>query len=134
MVSKLKTAFADLLTELGYNFSDNAVYETELPWLKMRTNGHRRQNTFDCRYDIITLTVDVFSAYSGEKEILEIAENIGNHMDDMKNVMSEIMCVEQLSHHILDDNSKGPIKKHGVLSYRFILASANVEEEADENE
>ena len=129
MVSKLKTAFCGLLKELGYNFSDNASYETALPWLKMRTSGHRRQNTFDCRYDIITLTIDVFSAYTGEKEILEIAENIGNHMDDMKNILPGIMYVEQLSHHILDDNSKGPIKKHGVLNYRFMMVSPEVKEE-----
>lgn len=134
MVSRLKTAFANLLTELGYNFTDNAVNETELPWLKMRTNGHRRYDTLDCRQDVIILTIDVFSAYAGEKEILEIEEDIGNHLEDIKNILPEIMHIEQLSTHILDDKSKGPIKKHGVLSYRFTLTSTTIEEEADENE
>jgi len=28
----------------------------------------------------VVLSLDVFSIYNGEKEILEIAENIGNHL------------------------------------------------------
>ena len=83
MVSKMKKALCELLKSLGYNYTDNASYETELPWLKIRTNGHRRHNTFDCRYDVVNITIDIFSAYTGEKEILEIEENIGNHINEI---------------------------------------------------
>lgn len=129
MVSRIKTQLYNLITELGYNVADNRNNTTTPPWLLIRTNGHNRHDTADLRYDNITIVVDIFSAYSGEKEVLEMIENISNNIQRLKNDNNSIIHVEQQTCLVLDDNETGPIRKHGVVAYRFVCASYINEED-----
>ena len=134
MISKLKKQLIELIQSLGYNISDNGAYEESFPWLMLRTSGHNRQDSWDIRYDIISLTIDIFSSYTGEKEILDIIENISNNINTMRKENESIMAISQMSCRVVDDNSKGPVKKHGVITYRFLLSSLISEMEGEENE
>jgi hypothetical protein len=40
MLKKVKTAFYNLISGLGYNVDDNGAYEETFPWLMLRTGGH----------------------------------------------------------------------------------------------
>lgn len=131
MVSKIKSEFYNLILSLDYNATDNGVYEEKFPWLMLRTTGHDRTDILDIRYDNITYTLDIFSTYSGEKELLEIIENIGNHLIELRQNNSSIMYIQQKSCKILDDNKKGPVKKHAVIEYKFICATGLEEEDAN---
>lgn len=132
MVSRIKTQLYDLITELGYRVADNRNNQEPLPWLLIRTGGHNRTDSLGLRYDIITINVDIFSAYSGEKEILEIAENIANNLQKLKLQNDTIVYAEQKTCKVLDDNKTGPVRKHGVLSYRFLCTSGTAEKGAAE--
>ena len=97
-----------------------------------RLGGYSRMDAVNSRVDNITITIDIFSVYKGEKEILDIVENITNHIWDLKTDNPQIMYVAQRNLKILDDNKNGPIKKHGVVSYWFLLSSNTEEESADD--
>lgn len=131
LVSKIKEQLYNLLLSLNYNATDKGIYEEKFPWLMVRTNTYRRADSFDLRHDRIILTIDIFSKYSGEKEVLEIIENISNNIHTLKNENEAIMYIEQIGCVILDDNSTGPVRKHAVLSYEFTCVSG-LEEESDE--
>ena len=123
MVSKIKTQLYDLITGLGYYVADNRQdTKDQWPWLLIRLNGHNRKETASIRYDNITLTVDIFSKYSGEKEIVEMIENISNNIQQLRKNNDDIMYIEQTTSKIMDDNKSGPIRKHGITSYKFTCA------------
>ena len=128
MVQQLKTDLCSLVRRLGYNITDNGAYVEQFPWLMVRLGGHSRMDSMDARIDNITLVIDIFSKYKGEKEILDIAENITDHIWELRNDNPKIIYIYQYGLKILDDNSTGTVKKHGVLSYRILLSS-NLEEE-----
>lgn len=132
MVSKIKTQLYDLITGLGYKVADNRKYNENLPWVLIRTGGHNRTDTYDLRYDMITILVDIFSGYDGEKEILEIVENITDNIQSLREANSAIMYIEQKTCKILDDGKTGPVRKHGVISYSFLCASGREDREVVE--
>lgn len=132
MLEKIKTQFVQLIKSLGYNCTDNGTYKENFPWLMVRTGGYQSAVSLDIRYDVITLILDVFSQYNGEQEIIQISENIIDHLQDLRESCSEITAVGQNSMVILGDKATGPVRKHGVLTYRFILTSGLLEEEEDE--
>lgn len=134
MLSKLKSQFYDLIKHLGYNITDNGEYKQNFPWLMLRTNGGNRINNFDLRIENITLVLDIFSTYQGEKEILDIVENIGNHLNELKKNNLDIVYLEQKNIKIIDDKTTGPIKKHGVITYNFLLTSGLEDFEEDEED
>ena len=76
MLANLKSQFYSLIKGLGYNITDNAEYKEQFPWLMLRTNGYRTMNSFNVNISSAVLVLDIFSTYSGEKEIIEIVENI----------------------------------------------------------
>lgn len=134
MLEKLKTDFYNLLIQLGYNATDNGAYVENFPWLMIRTNGYELNQMRDAEKGTITLVLDIFSQYSGEKEIIEIIENIAEHLKDLYTINSTIIYAHQKSVKILDDNSKGPVRKHGVVSYVFTMARAEKQEVAEDGE
>lgn len=133
MLTKLKTQFYSLIKNLGYNITDNAEYKEQFPWLMLRTNGYQTMNSFNVNISSAVLVLDIFSTYSGEKEIIEIVENIGEHLKELQDNNSEIMFAYQKTMKILDDKSTGPVRKHGVVVYEFLLGYgvAPVEEVSD---
>lgn len=131
MVQKIKTDLCSLVRRLGYNITDNGAYVESYPWLMARLGGHSRMDAVNSRTDNITIVIDIFSKYKGEKEILDIIEDITNHLWEMKIDNPNLMYVAQKNLKILDDNKTGPVKKHGVVSYWFLLSSNTEEESAD---
>lgn len=134
MVQKIKTDLCSLVRELGYNITDNGAYVENFPWLMVRLTNHNRMETTDTRIDVIALTIDIFSKYKGEKEILDIVENITDHIQSLRKNDAKIMFISQQSLKILDDNKTGPVKKHGVLTYYFLLSSNLEEDTTDDTE
>lgn len=133
MLANLKSQFYSLIKGLGYNITDNAEYKEQFPWLMLRTNGYRTMNSFNVNISSAVLVLDIFSTYSGEKEIIEIVENIGEHLKELQDNNPDIMFAYQKSLKILDDKSTGPVRKHGVVVYEFLLGygMAPVEEVPD---
>lgn len=121
MLAKLKSQFYSLIKGLGYNITDNAEYKEQFPWLMLRTNGYRTMNSFNVNISSAVLVLDIFSTYSGEKEIIEIVENISEHLKELQDNNPDIMFAYQKSLKILDDKSTGPVRKHGVVVYEFLL-------------
>lgn len=121
MLAKLKTQFYSLIKGLGYNVTDNAEYRENFPWLMLRTNGYQSVNGFNLNVSSTTLVLDIFSTYPGEKEIIEIVENIGSHLAELKDSNPDILFYYQKTMKILDDKSTGPVCKHGVVVYEFLL-------------
>lgn len=128
MVNEIKQQLVALLKSLGYNVGDGGQYKEEFPWLIVRTSGHNRYDTYDMRIEAISLTIDIFSAYTGEKEILEIIENIGNNIQQIKINNPSIQHILQHQCRIIGDKATGPVRKHGVITYTFNLASGTKEE------
>ena len=121
MLANLKSQFYSLIKGLGYNITDNAEYKEQFPWLMLRTNGYRTMNSFNVNISSAVLVLDIFSTYSGEKEIIEIVENIGEHLKELQDNNPDIMFAYQKTLKILDDKSTGPVRKHGVVVYEFLL-------------
>lgn len=131
MVQKLKTDLCALVKSLGYNITDNGAYVEKFPWLMARLGAYQRIDMRDVRADAITIVIDIFSTYKGEKEILDIAEHITNHIWELRNDNPAIMFVAQKDLKIIDDNKTGPVKKHAILSYQFFLSTTLGEEDAN---
>lgn len=132
MLEKLKIDFYNLLLQLGYNVSDNGTYVEQFPWLMIRTNGYELNQTADTQKGVITLLLDVFSQYAGEKEIIDIVENIAEHLKDLYAINTNIIYCYQKSLKIIDDKNTGPVRKHGVVSYTFKVARTEMEVADDE--
>ena len=132
MVQQLKTDLCSLVRGLGYNITDNGAYVENFPWLMVRLGSHNKEIAATTRTDSITLIIDIFSKYKGEKEILDIVENITNHIWEMRTNNPKIIYITQRDLKILDDNATGPVKKHGVLYYTFLLSSTLGEEDNDD--
>ena len=131
MVQKLKTDLCALVKSLGYNITDNGAYVEKFPWLMARLGAYQRIDVRDTRADAITIVIDIFSTYKGEKEILDIAENITNHIWELRNDNPAIMFVAQKDLKIMDDKKTGPVKKHAILCYQFLLSTTLGEEDAN---
>ena len=132
MLTTVKTALYQLIKGLNYNISDNGAYRENFPWLMLRTSRQQVAQSFDVQYQVINLIIDIFSVYPGEKEIIDIAENITSNIQTLRLDLPEITYIEQSGLKILDDNTTGPVRKHGVLSYQFILTIGM--KEVEENE
>ena len=126
MVEKIKTKLCGLIKQLGYNITDNGAYVENFPWLMARLNGYNRIDTIDTRIEEIYITIDIFSKY-------KIVEDINNHLQEIRRDNAEIIYISQYDLKILDDNKTGPVKKHGVLTYQFILSSNLMEEDATDD-
>ena len=133
MILEIKRQFYELIKNLGYHIADNINDLNEFPRLILRTSSHKREETLDMSIENIILTLDIFSTYSGEKEILEIADNIAEHLKQMREENPQIIAIQQKTAQILDDNGTGPIRKHGSIRYSFLLTSSLGEEEEIEN-
>ena len=131
MTIDLKTKFYSLIKNLGYKITDNGDYVEDFPWLMLRLTNHQFSRSYDTLNHFVVFTLDIFSTYSGEKEILEIAENIANSLWDFQNENPEILYCHQKMFKILDDKSTGPVRKHGVVNYEFMLGNAVLDEEVN---
>lgn len=123
MLTKLKEEFYKLIKGLGYNVTDNGRYEEQFPWLMLKTSGMKSYVSHDVKFDNITFTLDVFSTYTGEKEIMDIGENILNNINSLRQEVPEITHIYLASCQILNDKKTGPVRQHGVFKFAFALTS-----------
>ena len=130
MLEEIKTQFVQFLVNLGYKVGDNGTYNEEFPWLMIRTGNYQASHSRDIKMSAITLVLDVFSTYNGEKEIIDISENIIKHLPELR-ANKKITMVAQSGMKIMGDKTTGPVRKHGILSYQFVLASGIQEENED---
>lgn len=131
MISKVKTELYNLIKELGYNITDNGDFHEDFPWLMLKTSGATAFQTIDTAYTTIVFSLDIFSTYSGEKEILAIIDNITSHLNDLLKIDKSITYIQQTSTKILGDKATGPVRKHGIVNYSVIVASPIGEEAPD---
>ena len=131
MISKVKTELYNLIKELGYNITDNGDFHEDFPWLMLKTSGATAFQTIDTAYTNIVFSLDIFSTYSGEKEILAIIDNITSHLNDLLKIDKSITYIQQTSTKILGDKATGPVRKHGIVNYSVIVASPIGEEALD---
>ena len=85
------------------------------------------------RVNAISLTLDIFSTYNGELEIIDIVEDITAHLNDLIKEMPELLYAYQKTFKILDDKSTGPVRKHGIVVYDFLLGQSEREVPDDTN-
>lgn len=131
MISKVKTELYNLIKELGYNITDNGDFHEDFPWLMLKTSGATAFQTIDTAYTTIVFSLDIFSTYSGEKEILAIIDNITSHLNDLLKIDKSIIYIQQTSTKILGDKATGPVRKHGIVNYSVIVASPIGEEDSN---
>jgi hypothetical protein len=136
MLEKLKTDFYSMITELGFNVSDNRNFETgNSPWLILRTNGYERIHSLGLRMSKIVLVLDIFSQYNGEREIIWAIDKIADKLEDFLAQHQEVLFCHQKTVKILDDKATGPVRKHGVAVYEFMVGiDVNTGEETEPNE
>lgn len=123
MLTAIKEQFYNLLKSLGYKVTDNGTYKEDFPWLMLTTGNYQSSVSLDIRYDVITLKLDIFSTYNGEKEIIQISENIVNHLQDLRKNNPDITAITQKKMTIIGDKETGPVRKHGILTYQFLVTS-----------
>lgn len=133
MLQTIKTQLLDLVQGLGYNITDNGTYKENFPWLMLRTNRFVSIDSNDVRYQLCSFIIDIFSTYNGEKEILDIVEDINNHLQELRNNNPYITQVSQTNLKIIGDKETGPVRKHGIASYQFILTFGLEEEDEETN-
>lgn len=133
MLKRIKERFYSLVKGLNYNITDNGTYSENFPWLMLRLGNATNLNTFDLRVNAISLTLDIFSTYNGELEIIDIVEDITAHLNDLIKEMPELLYAYQKTFKILDDKSTGPVRKHGVVVYDFLLGQSEREVQDDTN-
>lgn len=124
MVLELKRQFYELINSLGYHITDSGEYKELFPWLMLRTNGIQSQYSYDTLTETVGFTLDIFSTYPGEKEILEIVENINANLNEFIKNSPYIIYGSQKSANITDDKDTGPVRKHGIIKYNFLLTGA----------
>ena len=135
MLEKLKTDFYGMIAGLGFNVSDNRKFdEGNSPWLILRTNGYEKTHSFQLDVARIILVLDIFSKYNGEREIIQAIEKIADNLNDFLFQHPDILYCQQKNVKILDDKLTGPVRKHGVITYEFLLSENKTVEEDVENE
>lgn len=122
MLKDIKKQFYDFLTGLGYNATDNLTYKEQFPWLMVNVQNYQLVQSRDIDMEVITLKLDIFSVYNGEKEIIDIADNIAEHLKELR-ANPNITAITQHSMKIIGDKETGPVRKHGVIYYKFIVTN-----------
>lgn len=131
MLIDLKKKFYSLIRNLGYNITDNGAYVENFPWLMLRLTDSQMLQSVDTTINRVVFTLNIFSTYVGEQEILEIVENINNNLQSFQNENPEILFAYQKMFKILDDKETGPVKKHGIINYEFILGQGLIPQEEE---
>ena len=128
MLGLIKTKFCEFLRSLDYNVSDNGTHREEFPWLMLRVNDAKVLKTRDLDITDARLVIDIFSTYNGEKEILDIVDNINHHIKEFIGDFGFIQYAYMRSLRIIDDPETGPVRKHGIATFSFMLTKEDEED------
>ena len=130
MIKDIKTQFYNILTnDLGYTVMDNP-YEQEsqkFPYLLMRLGNTTRDVYKNCFQYTFKFTIDIFSDYNGEAEILEMEQAIFEAAQNLYE-NENITYVRESSFRIIDDKSTGVTRKHGILTYTIVSSGGYINE------
>ena len=124
MITQLKVQIKELLETLGHPVRDTNTYSTTYPMITLRLSNTNYEERNGIVLQKVVYVVDIFSAYNGEKEILDMNDQINQKLFILPDKNKHITAMKQQNCLILDDKETGIIRKHGVLTYEFLLTSA----------
>ena len=122
MVERLKQVFYTALSENNIDLRDTKNFAEAFPQVFLRTSNIKRIYYQGVSAINVSFTLDLFSKYSGEKEILDLEQQISTIARNLVDTNDFIMGMGLRSCLIQDDDSTGINIKHGVLIYDFVLA------------
>lgn len=122
MVERLKQVFYTALSENNIDLRDTKNFAEAFPQVFLRTSNIKRIYYQGVSAINVSFTLDLFSKYSGEKEILDLEQEISTIARDLVDTNDFIMGMGLRSCLIQDDDSTGINIKHGILIYDFVLA------------
>ena len=105
--------------------------ERTFPYVLLGINDVSRDSYKNSYQYIIKFKIDIFSDYEGEKEILEMEQDIFNHIEKLYD-NEFVTYVRESGFRIMDDKSTGVTRKHAVLYYIIYSTGGLVDEQADE--
>lgn len=127
MVESIKEKLYQAIKSEGLYITDSRSYDNEFPCLLMRLQNIQKTRFHKLDYAVVDFTIDIFSKYNGEKEILDIESKLFEIVNKISEEEPYSMGVTLQNCKILEDTSTGPVMKHGVLTYRFVLSIAEEE-------
>lgn len=122
MVERLKQVFYTALSENNIDLRDTKNFAEVFPQVFLRTSNIKRIYYQGVSAINVSFTLDLFSKYSGEKEILDLEQRISTIARNLVDTNDFIMGMGLRSCLIQDDDSTGINIKHGILIYDFVLA------------
>lgn len=122
MVERLKQVFYTALSENNIDLRDTKNFAEAFPQVFLRTSNIKRVYYQGVSAINVSFTLDLFSKYSGEKEILDLEQQISTIARNLVDTNDFIMGMGLRSCLIQDDDSTGINIKHGILIYDFVLA------------
>ena len=122
MVEQLKQVFYTALSENNIDLRDTKNFAEAFPQVFLRTSNIKRIYYQGVSAINVSFTLDLFSKYSGEKEILDLEQEISTIARNLVDTNDFIMGMGLRSCLIQDDDSTGINIKHGILIYDFMLA------------
>ena len=122
MVERLKQVFYTALSENNIDLRDTKNFAEVFPQVFLRTSNIKRIYYQGISAINVSFTLDLFSKYSGEKEILDLEQQISTIARNLVDTNDFIMGMGLRSCLIQDDDSTGINIKHGILIYDFVLA------------
>lgn len=122
MVERLKQVFYTALSENNIDLRDTKNFAEAFPQVFLRTSNIKRIYYQGVSAINVSFTLDLFSKYSGEKEILDLEQQISTIARNLVDTNDFIMGMGLRSCLIQDDDSTGINIKHGILIYDFVLA------------
>ena len=122
MVERLKQVFCTALSENNIDLRDTKNFAEVFPQVFLRTSNIKRIYYQGISAINVSFTLDLFSKYSGEKEILDLEQQISTIARNLVDTNDFIMGMGLRSCLIKDDDSTGINIKHGILIYDFVLA------------
>ena len=135
MISQLKTEFYDILAnELEYNVTDNPYGEEvkTFPYVLLTLQDTHRDVRKNSYLYEIKFKIDIFSEYSGEKEIFDMEQAI---FDKSKRLLDNdfVSYYREGAFRIIDDKATGVMRKHGIITYTIYCAGGIEEHVEDDN-
>lgn len=135
IITEIKKKFYDILTNLGYDVVDNREsIEEDMPFpqVMLRLNTCTRDRIKNVVINKVRFTIDIFSLYDGEAEILDIEQKVFDAAKELYDI-EKVIYIQESSFRVMDDKSTGTIMKHGILNYMVIVGGME-EEVEQENE
>lgn len=134
IVTEIKKKFYDILTNLGYTVTDNRESineEAPFPHVLLRISTGSRDRIKDVTMNKLRFTIDIFSEYNGEAEILEMEEKVFDATKAIYDI-DHVIYVQESSFRIIDDKSTGVVMKHGILNY--LVITGGIEQEVEDEQ